>query len=71
MAADCYQDREISVAVGQSVQAAGTAVLVPMPVTALVRGWVAWVKTQIAAEYTRLRWTDPRVDLVLWVSASE
>ncbi|NUT47782.1 MAG: tetratricopeptide repeat protein [Saccharothrix sp.] len=58
MAADCYQDR----AVEDGLDHAATTVITGM-------GGVG--KTQVAARHVRAWWTDPAVDLALWVTAAD
>ncbi|MFD0205401.1 MULTISPECIES: tetratricopeptide repeat protein [Saccharothrix] len=56
MVADCYQER----AVGEGLADTATTVITGM-------GGVG--KTQVAARHVRASWTDPAVDLAVWITA--
>lgn len=68
--ADCYQDRDVALTVEQSLDRAGTVVLVPAATT-VVAGMGGVGKTQIAAQYVRPLWEDPTVDLAVWITAAD
>jgi hypothetical protein len=70
LVADCYQAREASVLVEDSLDANGTVVLVPAATT-VVAGMGGVGKTQIAAHHVRPLWCDPAVDVAVWVTAAD
>jgi hypothetical protein len=70
MVADHYQDRDVSVAVEDSLDETGTVVLVPAATT-IVAGMGGVGKTQIAAHHVRPLWQDNTVDVAVWVNATD
>jgi hypothetical protein len=68
--ADCYQNRDVALAVEEGLDTAGTVVLVPAATTVMA-GMGGVGKTQIAARHVRPLWTNPAVDLAVWVTAAD
>lgn len=64
--AEFLQERAVDAELDAALAAGGTAVL-----TQVLSGLGGVGKTQVAAKFARQMWTARRVDLVVWISASD